>query len=90
MHIVVGLKRTWGQKLSSGRLMSGHMSSALTVLMSLTFMTVHLFLFSFEDRRVRTGAVPGQIALNEWCLVVRVQTAVEVAWFLRCRRIFPL
>ena len=47
MHIFVGLKRAWGQKLSSGRMMSGQLSSALTVLISLTFMTVHLFLFSF-------------------------------------------
>ena len=47
MHIFVGLKRTWGQKLSSGRMMSGQLSSALTGLMSLTFMTVHFFLVSF-------------------------------------------
>ena len=31
-----------------------------------------------EDRRVSTDAVPGQIALNDWCLVVTVQTTVEV------------
>ena len=31
-----------------------------------------------NHRRVPTGADPGQIALNEWCLVDTVQTAVEV------------
>ena len=34
------------------------------------------------DRRVPTDAVPGQIALNDWCLVVTVQTTVEVPQLL--------
>ena len=35
MHIFVGLKRSWDQKLSSGWMMSGQLSPALTGLMSL-------------------------------------------------------
>ena len=37
---------------------------------------------SKTHRRVPTGAVSGQIALNEWCLVVTVQTTVEVPQLL--------
>ena len=48
LHTVVGLKRTWDQKLSSG-LTSGHLDEAITDLMMLTHMTIHLFLFSFAD-----------------------------------------
>ena len=48
LHIFVGLKRTWDQKLSSG-LMSGQLDLAITGLMFLTFMTIHLFQFRFAD-----------------------------------------
>merc|ERR1712136_340768 len=48
LHIFVGLKRTWDQKLSSG-LMSGQLNLAITGLMLLTFMTIHLFQFRFAD-----------------------------------------
>ena len=47
MHIFVGLKKTWVQKLSSGWMMSGQLDSALTGLMSLTYITTHLFQFRF-------------------------------------------
>ena len=48
LHTVVGLKRTWDQKLSSG-LTRGHLDVAITDLMLLTHMTIHLFQFSFAD-----------------------------------------
>ena len=48
LHIFVGLKRTWDQKLSSG-LMSGQLNLAITGLMLLTFMTIHLFQFRFAE-----------------------------------------
>ena len=38
LHIFVGLKRAWDQKLSSGWMMSGQLNSAFTGLMSLAFM----------------------------------------------------
>ena len=47
MHIFVSVKRTWDQKLSSGWMMSCQLSPALPGLMSLTFMTTHLFQFPF-------------------------------------------
>ena len=46
MHIFVGLKRTWDRKLPSGWMMSGQLNSALTGLMSLTFIATHLLQFS--------------------------------------------
>ena len=48
MHIFVGLKRTWDQKLSSG-LMSGQLNLANFGLMLPMFMTTHLFQFRFAD-----------------------------------------
>ena len=48
LHIFVGLQRTWDQKLSSG-LMTGQLNLAVTGLMLLMFMTVHLFQLRFAD-----------------------------------------
>ena len=48
LHIFAGLKRTRDQKLSSG-LMSGQLSLAVTGLMLLMFMTIHLFQLRFAD-----------------------------------------
>ena len=48
LHIFVGLKRTWDQKLSSG-VWSGQLNLAITGLMLLTLMTIHLFQFLFAD-----------------------------------------
>jgi len=48
LHAFVGLKRTWDMKLSMG-LASGQLNLAITGLMLLTFMTIHLFQFRFGD-----------------------------------------
>merc|ERR1712232_955711 len=48
LHAFVGLKRTWDMKLSMG-LKSGALNLAITGLMLLTFMTIHLFQFRFGD-----------------------------------------
>ena len=48
LHIFAGLKRTRDQKLSSG-LMSGQLSLAITGLMLLMFMTIHLSQLRFAD-----------------------------------------
>ena len=45
MHFFVGLRWTWDRKLSSGWILSGQLNSALTGLMSLTFMATHLLQF---------------------------------------------
>merc|ERR1712136_386970 len=47
-YFFVRLNWTWDQKLSSG-LMSGQLNLAITGLMLLTFMTIHLFQFRFAD-----------------------------------------
>ena len=48
LHDSVGLERTWDQKLSPG-LMSGQLNLAITGLMLLTVITIHLFQSRFED-----------------------------------------
>jgi succinate dehydrogenase hydrophobic anchor subunit len=48
LHAFVGLKRTWDMKLAMG-LKSGALNLAITGLMLLTFMTIHLFQFRFGD-----------------------------------------
>ena len=48
LHIFAGLKRNRDQKLST-ELMSGQWSLAITGLMLLMFMTIHLFQLRFAD-----------------------------------------
>ena len=45
LHTFVGLNGTWDQKLSSG-LTSGQLNVAITDLILLTHMTIHLFQFA--------------------------------------------
>merc|ERR1712100_463528 len=50
LHVFVGLKRTWDQKLAlikTGGI--GVLNLAITGIMLLTFMTIHLFQFRFGD-----------------------------------------
>merc|ERR1712014_345158 len=48
LHAFVGLKRTYDMKLTMG-LKSGALNLAVSGLMLLTFMTIHLFQFRFGD-----------------------------------------
>merc|ERR1711957_335110 len=48
LHVLVGLKRTYDMKLTMG-VKSGHLNLAISGLMLLTFMTIHLFQFRFGD-----------------------------------------
>ena len=48
LHTFVGLKRTWDQKLSSG-LTNGQLNLAISGLMLLTHMTIHLFPVPFRE-----------------------------------------
>jgi len=48
LHVLVGLKRTWDMKLTMG-IKSGQLNLAISGLMLLTFMTIHLFQFRFGD-----------------------------------------
>merc|ERR1711907_726007 len=48
LHVLVGLKRTYDMKLTMG-IKSGQLNLALTGIMLLTFMTIHLFQFRFGD-----------------------------------------
>merc|ERR1712190_198473 len=50
LHIIVGLKRTWDMKLALIKSQGlGVLNLAITGLMLLTFMTIHLFQFRFGD-----------------------------------------
>merc|ERR1711879_496284 len=44
LHVFVGLKRTWDMKLTMG-VLSGQLNLAMTGVLLLTFMTIHLFQF---------------------------------------------
>jgi hypothetical protein len=48
LHVLVGLKRTYDMKLTMG-VKSGQLNLAITGLMLLTFMTVHLFQYRFGN-----------------------------------------
>jgi len=48
LHVLVGLKRTYDMKLTMG-VKSGQLNLAISGLMLLTFMTIHLFQFRFGD-----------------------------------------
>jgi hypothetical protein len=49
LHVIVGLKRTWDMKLTSGIWGPGFLDLAISGLMLLTFMTIHLIQFRFGD-----------------------------------------
>jgi len=50
LHVFVGLKRTWDMKLALVKSQGiGALNLAITGLMLLTFMTIHLFQFRFGD-----------------------------------------
>lgn len=51
LHVFVGLKRTWDMKLTMG-VASGQLNLAISGIMLLTFMTIHLFQFRFGDTSV--------------------------------------
>merc|ERR1712118_399750 len=48
LHVLVGLKRTYDMKLTMG-IKSGQLNLAISGLMLLTFMTIHLFQFRFGN-----------------------------------------
>eukprot|EP00747_Dinoflagellata_sp_TGD_P160531 gnl/TRDRNA2_/TRDRNA2_177992_c0_seq13.p2 gnl/TRDRNA2_/TRDRNA2_177992_c0~~gnl/TRDRNA2_/TRDRNA2_177992_c0_seq13.p2 ORF type:complete len:415 (+),score=105.09 gnl/TRDRNA2_/TRDRNA2_177992_c0_seq13:83-1327(+) len=67
LHVFVGLKRTWDMKLAMG-VASGALNLAITGVMLLTFMTIHLFQFRFGDT-ARFGAYmvrPPPWYINFW------------------------
>merc|ERR1712079_997795 len=50
LHVAVGLKRTWDQKLALVKTQGINvLNLAMTGLMLMTFMTIHLFQFRFGD-----------------------------------------
>ena len=63
LHDSVGLERTWDQELSPG-LMSGQLNLAITGLMLLTVITIHLFLFCFADTEPRALHQPLSIGIQ--------------------------
>ena len=64
LHILVGLKRTWDLKLSSG-MMSGQLNLATTGLLLLTFMTIHPFKVHSADTEQYFLKLPPTL-YNRW------------------------
>jgi len=68
LHVGVGLKRTWDMKLNLGIWGGGQLDLAISGLMLLTFMTVHLIQFRFGDT-AQFGAyyvLPPPWMINPW------------------------
>jgi hypothetical protein len=67
LHVFVALKRTWDMKLKMG-IFSGQLNLAITGLILLTFMTVHLFQFRFgqtDNYNIR----PPPYLINFWAIL---------------------
>lgn len=62
LHVFVGLKRTWDMKLKMG-VFSGQLNLAMTGVLLLTFMTIHLFQFRFGETE-KYFVVPPPFLIN--------------------------
>jgi hypothetical protein len=67
LHVFVALKRTWDMKLKMG-VMSGQLNLAITGVILLTFMTIHLFQFRFGDT-VQYFIRPPPYLINFWAIL---------------------
>merc|ERR1719230_223146 len=67
LHVFVALKRTWDMKLKMG-IMSGQLNLAITGIILLTFMTIHLFQFRFGDT-VPYHIRPPPYLINFWAIL---------------------
>merc|ERR1711957_111072 len=67
LHVAVALKRTWDISLSYG-VRSGKLNLAITGIMLLTFMTVHLFQFRFGETQPFKLCPPPYL-INLWTLM---------------------
>ena len=72
LHDSVGLERTWDQELSLG-LMSGQLNLAITGLMLLTVIPIHLFLFRKADTEPRTLRSPPTLInwYSSWLITLK-------------------
>jgi predicted heme/steroid binding protein len=67
LHVFVALKRTWDMKLKMG-VMSGQLNLAISGILLLTFMTIHLFQFRFGDT-VPYYIRPPPYLINFWAIL---------------------
>jgi len=67
LHVFVALKRTWDMKLKMG-VMSGQLNLAISGIILLTFMTIHLFQFRFGDT-VPYQIRPPPYLINFWAIL---------------------
>jgi len=67
LHVFVALKRTWDMKLKMG-IMSGQLNLAISGIILLTFMTIHLFQFRFGDT-VPYYIRPPPYLINFWAIL---------------------
>jgi len=67
LHVFVALKRTWDMKLKMG-VMSGQLNLAISGIILLTFMTIHLFQFRFGET-VPYFIRPPPYLINFWAIL---------------------
>jgi len=67
LHVFVALKRTWDMKLKMG-IMSGQLNLAISGVILLTFMTIHLFQFRFGET-VTYHIRPPPYLINFWAIL---------------------
>jgi len=67
LHVFVALKRTWDMKLKMG-IMSGALNLAISGVLLLTFMTIHLFQFRFGDTSTYFLRPPPYL-INFWAIL---------------------
>jgi hypothetical protein len=67
LHVFVALKRTWDMKLKLG-VMSGQLNLAISGVILLSFMTIHLFQFRFGDT-VPYHIRPPPYLINFWAIL---------------------
>merc|ERR1711988_1482750 len=67
LHVFVALKRTWDMKLKMG-IMSGQLNLAISGVILLSFMTIHLFQFRFGET-VQYLIRPPPYLINFWAIL---------------------
>jgi len=67
LHVFVALKRTWDMKLKMG-IMSGQLNLAMSGVILLAFMTIHLFQFRFGDTE-QYFIRPPPFLINFWAIL---------------------
>jgi len=78
LHVIVALKRTWEISIKS-TVASGKLNMAISGVLLLTFMTIHLFQFRFGDTRMYKLCAP------EWFINFGGILSLNLFWVPHCQ-----